>query len=724
MLLFGLTANALFGQLNVERLDSLQRELESSTDRLIKVDLLMELMRELINSDLDEAFRLSKSAVALSEQSGDSLRMVKTYFAQGFILRRQNRLPESIELLNRAMRIGERNQFSSDLGRIYNSLAIAYTFSGKYANALSIHFKSLEFNEQKGTKEDVSITLNNIGFVYFKLKNYQEARSFYVRSLHIKDSIQSTFDVDRLLINLALCENQLKNYEQAENYIVKGLRLCGENCDPPIRLEAELGLGMSFLERRNDTQAIIHFREAYRISKNLNENRFTTESLISLAQINIRRQEYADALIFLDEAEDVAATAQYPDLLIQVFKNKSRIYYSLNEYKNAAIYQARYIHLKDSIYSDELINNLADVKAEFEERENLKTIREQDQVLQLKEEVIQRQRLQTIFITIIACLGIALTYLLFRFSRELQRKRTDLSVKNKQLYEVQNALRKVNRELDQLVEERTKDLAEINQSLVSTNEELDYFIYKTSHDIRGPLASLLGLAHLGKLEVTEPVASNYLHQIDGTASKLNVVLSKMAKINQISRGELQPTRVDLQAVLNAIIARQTAQLPPGRVEVSIDMVGDVQLISDAALIETCLENLVSNAIKYRSESVRIQPFVNIQVEQKMHAVLVRVIDNGIGIPEMPQEQLFRMFVRASERSETGGIGLYLAKLSATRIFGKLSYSKNEQGHTVFTLLLHPNLQQRLAQVQQLREEKSKQEALIRARVQALSDEVL
>jgi K+-sensing histidine kinase KdpD len=108
----------------------------------------------------------------------------------------------------------------------------------------------------------------------------------------------------------------------------------------------------------------------------------------------------------------------------------------------------------------------------------------------------------------------------------------------------------------------------------------------------------------------------------------------------------------------------------------------------------------------------------------MHAVLVHVIDKGIGIPDMPQEQLFRMFVRASERSETGGIGLYLAKLSATRIFGKLSYAKNEQGHTVFSLLLHPNLQQRLDQVQRLREEKSKQEALIRARMQALSDEVL
>ena len=719
-----LQTEVLLGQVPRNKIDSVKERQTTPNDRLKKIDLLLDLMREQMAVDIDEAYRLSKSAVYLSEQSRDSLRIVKSYFAQGYILRKQNRLPESIALYKRAMFIGERNKLFSELTRIYNSLGIAHTFAGHYDSALSIHFKSLEFNEKYGTKEDESITLNNIGFVHFKLSNHQEAKSFYLRSLEIKDSIKNTFDADRLLINIALCENQLKHYKEAESYITRGLSICGTKCDPIIRLEAEMGLGLSFFERGDDAKASLHFREAYNISKNVNENRFTAESLINLAKISTRQRRQIEALSFLDEAEAVATASQYPELQIDIYKNKSLIYNQINDHRNAADYQSRYIRLKDSIYSNELINNLADVQAQYQERKNLKTIREQSEILLLKEEIIKRQRQQTTFITIVACIGILLAYVFFRLLREIQRKKADLAEKNRQLREAQEALRKITLDLDHLVAARTRDLAEINRSLTRTNEELDHFIYRTSHDIRGPLASLLGLAYLGKLEVTEPVAGNYLRQIDQTASKLNGVLSKLAKINQISRGILKPESIDLPALIQRIVTRQIAAVPPGTVDISIEVDDTVRLISDSSLLETCLENLISNAIKYRAEGLRSHPFVKIVVYKKMHAALIRVIDNGIGIPSMPQERLFRMFVRASERSETGGIGLYLAKLSATRIFGKLSYSKDEAGHTVFLLLLHPNLEQRVNQSEQEKTKKRVQEASVRARVRALSNEVL
>lgn len=666
---------------------------------------------------MDEAFELAL-------QLGDSAQIVSVGRLKGFALMDAGRNVEAIRLMKATLNIAKRNNLGSSVRSLLNSVGIAYADLGLYDSALAYHFESLQLREREGDKRAVSVSLNNIGLVYYKLEDAEQALRYYLPALDLKQEINDKSGFVRLLVNIGLCYSLLNGNELAIEYAKRAVSSCGEECATTPVVSAYVLLATSYFRMVDLKESELYTQKALELAEKLGDQSGQLEALLLLSRISARKLDYGASIKFALRITGNAENRTFPEIYLRAFKQLIEGYNRVGDVEKVKFYQERYINLKDSTYSNQLISNLAKIQAQYEERANLKTIREQSEILQLKEEVIQRQRLQTIFITIIACLGIALTYLLFRFSRELQRKRTDLSVKNKQLYEVQNALRKVNRELDQLVEERTKDLAEINQSLVSTNEELDYFIYKTSHDIRGPLASLLGLAHLGKLEVTEPVASNYLHQIDGTASKLNVVLSKMAKINQISRGELQPTRVDLQAVLNAIITRQTAQLPPGRVQVSIDMVGDVQLISDAALIETCLENLVSNAIKYRSESVRIQPFVNIQVEQKMHAVLVRVIDNGIGIPEMPQEQLFRMFVRASERSETGGIGLYLAKLSATRIFGKLSYSKNEQGHTVFTLLLHPNLQQRLAQVQQLREEKSKQEALIRARVQALSDEVL
>lgn len=668
-------------------------------------------------SHMDEAFELAL-------QLGDSAQIVSVGRLKGFALMDAGRNAEAIRQMKVTLGIAKRNDLGSPVRSLLNSVGIAYADLGLYDSALTYHFESLQLREREGDKRAISVSLNNIGLVYYKLEDADQALRYYLPALDLKQEINDESGFVRLLVNIGLCYSLLNENERAIEYAKRAVNSCGGECVTTPVVSAHVLLATSYFRMGDLKESELFTQKALELARKLGDQSGQLEALLLLSRISFRKQDFAASIQFALRITGNAANRSFPEIYLRAFKQLIEGYNRVGDVEKVKLYQERYINLKDSTYSNQLINNLAKIQAQYEERANLKTIREQSEILQLKEEVIQRQRQQTIFITIIACLGIALTYLLFRFSRELQRKRTDLSIKNKQLYEVQDALRKVNRELDQLVEERTKDLAEINLSLASTNEELDYFIYKTSHDIRGPLASLLGLAHLGKLEVTEPVASNYLHQIDGTASKLNSVLSKMAKINQISRGELKPTLIDLHAVLAGIVARQTEQIPAGKVNVSTEVDADVRLVSDVALLETCLENLVSNAIKYRSESIRIQPFVKIQVEQKMHAVLLRVIDNGIGIPEMPQEQLFRMFVRASERSETGGIGLYLAKLSATRIFGKLSYSKNEQGHTVFTLLLHPNLPQRLAQVQQLREEKLKQEALIRARVQALSDEVL
>ena len=60
------------------------------------------------------------------------------------------------------------------------------------------------------------------------------------------------------------------------------------------------------------------------------------------------------------------------------------------------------------------------------------------------------------------------------------------------------------------MDKKTIDLARVNQSLKQVNDELDNFIYKTSHDIRGPLASLKGMCNVALMDVKDPIALEYL----------------------------------------------------------------------------------------------------------------------------------------------------------------------------------------------------------------------
>jgi signal transduction histidine kinase len=78
-------------------------------------------------------------------------------------------------------------------------------------------------------------------------------------------------------------------------------------------------------------------------------------------------------------------------------------------------------------------------------------------------------------------------------------------------------------------------------------------------------------------------------------------------------------------------------------------------------------------------------------------VKIKVIDNGIGIKESDPQKLFQMFVRASERSESGGIGLYLTKLASERLFAKVDYSTTQEKFTQFTVTLPLDLSTKLAE---------------------------
>ncbi|NJM25718.1 MAG: ATP-binding protein [Bacteroidia bacterium] len=105
--------------------------------------------------------------------------------------------------------------------------------------------------------------------------------------------------------------------------------------------------------------------------------------------------------------------------------------------------------------------------------------------------------------------------------------------------------------------------------------------------------------------------------------------------------------------------------------------------SDKELIRIILENLIDNAIKFYNDSERINPIVDIRVELEDSHVKIRVIDNGIGISQVNPDKIFQMFSRASERSGTGGIGLYLTKTATEKLGGTIDLRTTPEGFTEF-----------------------------------------
>jgi signal transduction histidine kinase len=350
------------------------------------------------------------------------------------------------------------------------------------------------------------------------------------------------------------------------------------------------------------------------------------------------------------------------------------------DYQQASFFQNRVITLSDSLIGQKLVANIGRIQANYEERENIATIAS-------KELVIKQARDFNVAVTAFSMLLGLLVLVVMFGNRNIKRVNAKLSEAKEVIQRQNKELEYKNRELDIEVDKKTIDLARVNQSLKQVNDELDNFIYKTSHDIRGPLASLKGMCNVALMDVRDVTALEYLRKLDATAERLNSILTRLVIINQINNSKLTTRHIDFKAIVNDVMLLEKKKGLPPDLSINIHIDSGIDIESDRELVRIVLENLIDNAIKFYNDSERVKSFINISITSlDQGGAKVRVIDNGIGISEASPGKLFQMFSRASERSETGGIGLYITKTATEKIGGRVGLLTTPEGYTEFYVI--------------------------------------
>ncbi|MBS1976294.1 MAG: tetratricopeptide repeat-containing sensor histidine kinase [Bacteroidetes bacterium] len=654
----------------LSKVDSLKQELGLGPDSN-RYKVLYGLAWELFDVENHQALVYAEHAYELALKKGDSLEIVKSGRIMGQLLRRVDRLDESIVQLEKMSAIARRNRFNEEMRKLLSSLALAHTYRANYDKALEYNFEALVLNEKEGDKKRVSNSLLNIGLTYYKMGNYDLSLEHYLQSLRIKQEIGDESDLTVLYIDIGLCYNEMHSYDRAQEYLEIALKKCGSACeDDPVR-QAEFGLGNALMAKKKFREAIPHYEKSLEISLKLEDGRYTTESYLALGKISVNIGDLTKTRYYLDQLDKMKEKGQYRELLKSYYRLQADYFAGLGDFEKSNFYLRKVQEQTDSIFSASVIRNISKVQAKMDQRENLRIIAAQDEVLRLNEERIRQQRtLNWLLIFIVAITSVS-GYTIYRNYKKIRAVNNDLATAKK-VIEEQNQM------LDKQVQEKTMELQLTNETLQKVNEELDNFIYKTSHDIRGPLASLKGIVNLAIMDVKDDRALNYLHKLDLTAERLNMILTRLLIVNRINHAELRPEPIHFEPIIQEILLLEMKKGVPSKIRIDYEVDHTIRFVSDREMVRLILENLIDNAVKFYNESERIDSFVHISVNNVADKVVVSVRDNGVGVSEVNREKIFQMFVRASERSETGGIGLYLAKIATEKLFGEISLHSAEK----------------------------------------------
>lgn len=662
------------------KVDSLLSILSRSSDPKVVMGAKVELGWHYLEVDDVSALQYASEALDLAWQFGDSAKIVRAGRIKGQALRRVGRPQESIEILLTVLPISKRIGLLEEQKKILNALAVGYTYLAIYDKALDYNFQSLVLREAEGNKAQISITLNNIGLVYFKLHNYESALKYYEDCLAMKLEVGYMTDLDMLYLNMGLCYLQLHRYKDAREYTERGLAVCKENCTEEIKMIGEYGLGESSYWLHDWEDAKDHLVRSLEIAEKNNDIRWQGENLVYLGALYLETKEYDKSIATLLAADSIAKLGGYNQIMIESYKHLSNLYNLTEDFERASLYQKKLIQLSDSLIGRELVTSIGKIQAAYEERENIATIAS-------KEVMIQQAQDFNLAVTVIALLTGLLWLVLLFGNRNIKRVNAKLSEAKEVIQRQNRELEYKNRELDIEVDRKTIDLARVNTSLKQVNDELDNFIYKTSHDIRGPLASLKGMCNVALMDVKDPTALEYLRKLDATAERLNSILTRLVIINQINNSKLTVKPVDFRSIINDVMLLEKKKGLPPDLSVNVQIDNDIEIESDRELVRIVLENLIDNAIKFYNDSDRVDSFLDVSVIRLENGgAKLRVVDNGIGISEASPGKLFQMFSRASERSETGGIGLYITKTATEKIGGRVGLLTTPEGYTEFYVI--------------------------------------
>ncbi|SHH16290.1 Signal transduction histidine kinase [Chryseolinea serpens] len=367
-------------------------------------------------------------------------------------------------------------------------------------------------------------------------------------------------------------------------------------------------------------------------------------------KIRIIDQKLQKGLMNLDENTRATLFSDLIALEQLLASNESRFYKNVSDYRL-------------------IISGLKEKYFDFQKLENQLS---ESEARRLEEQLAFRKQIFAISLVVI---GFAiLIVLLITFSGRLRRQKKDLVRANEEV-------RRVNENLEAIVQDRTKLLEEANR-------ELDTFLYRASHDLRSPVCSIIGLCNIA-IHLSNGEPKELVERVVHTTEGMDKLLKKLSIISEIN----QPTgysSITLLSLVENVQDRFSNLINEKGVKFTIDCPADLVFFSYPNLVDVVITNLVENALIYSLMQHAEGASVVFQATIKDDQLHFSVRDNGIGVEASIQPRLFDMFFKGHPDSKGNGLGLYIVQKSVQALDGNITVASEQGRYTEFVVQLPLN----------------------------------
>ena len=430
---------------------------------------------------------------------------------------------------NKAIALGVELHYDRGIAEAHKNLGTAYYTQGNYKLGLEQLFKALKISEQIGDKRNMGRVLHNIGATYLYQQDYSRALEFTKRSIELSESVGAIEVVASSGLLVCECYKGLNKPDNALPYCLDALTVFEKTGNKERQAYALQYLGGIYERKNEPAKALSSYYRSLQLVKTGNFRAVGVYLNQEIAKYYMKSGKYDSAYFYLYQSLSQLKHYDSKDALMLAYQSLSNLHERVKRYDSALYYNKMYVEATRRDFNLRRNDQIASLETHY----NLELTSKE---LLLNQQALKSQRNLLIsggiilLIVIVSSIMIFYLYLRYRSANKqlvelnasINEKNEEILAQSEELKVVNNAMHEINANLEAIVEERTREVKIQNEKLIE-------FAYFNAHKVRGPLARILGLVNILKMEDSTNGLKDFTDKVHESATELDNVIHAINK---------------------------------------------------------------------------------------------------------------------------------------------------------------------------------------------------
>ncbi len=575
------------------------------------------------SSNADTILFYSKKALDIAKAHNFDISRTLLLMGDGYL--QLGELSTALDCFTEAASLYENQDNQIGLATAFSYISTVYNAQHNQDNAILYSKKAIDVFTSINDSTRLTTAIHNLGYMYYTYNQDDSALLFFAKAQEM--------------------------YEMLKNKI--GIAYCIGNS------------GLVYINQQKCEQAKTNLNTAIEILKGLNDEYAITEYMIAYSKVLQVEGFYEEAIRYAKDSYTLAQVNNISEYKRDAAYRLAKLYEVTQRFDEAYYFLESYYAVRDSIKNLETIQQMADLRTEFEVNQKQIEV----------DNLTKRKTVQLIIISALLIIIILGCWIIVIYKKNFTRVR----------------------EFTVVLEKRRKQLEKQRTELSELNSIKDKFFSIISHDLRAPINSLGGIS----IMIRESIENeNYallwevVDYIDKTTFSLSSLLENLLNWGMFQQGKLriEMGKVNVKPLINEVVSLFSTVIISKNIQLKLNVNDNVFILGEKNSLMMILRNLFSNALKFTQKG----EIITISTERKQNKKVELIVkDQGVGIPK---EKLENIFIISQNKSTYGtekekglGLGLTLVYEFVNLNGGVISVESKVGVGTTFRILFNePN----------------------------------